>query len=1013
MEKGAVWMMQLLTMFLRRIRLTRVMAVAGILVYLLTSVVCSASETEADSGFEIEIEYSEYVSTYQAAVRPDLEVIVPLADYVESDMRVEVLQDFRGRSGESLWTDEYGYVEWEVDIPVAGLYNIEVTYFPVEGNDSDIQRQIEVNGEIPFFGARHLSFPRVWKDAGEVRVDNRGNQIRAPLAEEPMWQRLLLRDHMGYYMEPYLFYFDAGINRIRLVSQKEPMVLGQIKLLQAERVPSYDEVLALYSERGYRPAKDFFLKVQAEDARHKSEQTLYPVHDKGDPSLEPYHPVQIRLNSIGGYSWQRPGQWISWEIEVPQDGLYIIALKSKQNLRRGTYSNRRLFMDGKVPFQEVDAVRFKFSNMYDMKVLGLEETGEPYLFYLTKGKHELKMEVVLGDLADILRRTEDALYEINRMYRSILAVTSATPDPMRDYRLDRRVPKVIENLKVQSEVIYGLSRELVEYTGQRGDHIAVLDQLAWQLNNMAERPDTIPRRLSEYRDNIGALGTWILQTSEQPLQLDYIIVASPDAEMPRANPTVWELALHEIRAYFGSYVFDYEQVGNVYDPSDPEFSQRQPLTVWMSSGRDQAQQLKTMIEDTFTPFTGIPVNLELVNMGVLLPATLAGRGPDVALGVPTSDPINLALRGAVADLSEFDDFNEVCERFMDSALVPFTFRDSVYALPEQQQFPVLFYRKDIFQELGLKVPQTWDDVVKLIPELHKQYMDFGLPVSDERLRRSFNAYDIGMATSGAGSLAVHRGALTFMIFLYQRSGELYLPDGVASALNSEEAVDAFRLWTNLYELYKLPLQFDAANRFRIGEMPILIDNYGLYNTLSVFAPEIKGRWEFTLVPGTLREDGTVDRTIPSSSELGGAGCIILSDAEDKEAAWEFLKWWTSADTQVRYGKELESLMGPAARYATANVEALRSLPWTVEELRKLNEQWQYVKGVPEVPGGYMTGRHLDNAFRKVVYQKKEPRKTLLDYVRVINEELELKRQEFGLETDVQRILEQYETASLE
>ena len=234
---------------------------------------------------------------------------------------------------------------------------------------------------------------------------------------------------------------------------------------------------------------------------------------------------------------------------------------------------------------------------------------------------------------------------------------------------------------------------------------------------------------------------------------------------------------------------------------------------------------------------------------------------------------------------------------------------------------------------------------------------------------------------------------------------------MASALNSEEAVDAFRLWTNLYELYKLPLQYDAANRFRIGEMPILIDNYGLYNTLSVFAPEIKGRWEFTLVPGTRREDGTIDRTVPASTELGGAGCIILSHTEDKQAAWEFLKWWTSTETQVRYGKELESLMGPAARYATANVEALRSLPWTVEELRKLDEQWQYVKGVPEVPGGYMTGRHLDNAFRKVVYQKREARKTLLDYVRVMNEELEIKRQEFGLETDVQKVLEMYKAAS--
>ena len=121
-----------------------------------------------------------------------------------------------------------------------------------------------------------------------------------------MWQTAMLKDHMGYYMEPYLFYFEQGINRIRLVFEKEPVVLGQIRLLQAERPPTYAEISSLYDERGYRPAQDFFLKIQAEDAKYKSEQTLYPVHDKGDPSLEPYHPVEIRLNSIGGLQLATP-----------------------------------------------------------------------------------------------------------------------------------------------------------------------------------------------------------------------------------------------------------------------------------------------------------------------------------------------------------------------------------------------------------------------------------------------------------------------------------------------------------------------------------------------------------------------------------------------------------------------------------------------------------------------------------------------------------------------------------
>ena len=48
---------------------------------------------------------------------------------------------------------------------------------------------------------------------------------------------------------------------------------------------------------------------------------------------------------------------------------------------------------------------------------------------------------------------------------------------------------------------------------------------------------------------------------------------------------------------------------------------------------------------------------------------------------------------------------------------PFTFRDWVFALPEQLPFFMLFYRQDILDELGIEGPQTWDEVLQVIPEL--------------------------------------------------------------------------------------------------------------------------------------------------------------------------------------------------------------------------------------------------------------------------------------------------------
>ena len=152
-------------------------------------------------------------------------------------------------------------------------------------------------------------------------------------------------------------------------------------------------------------------------------------------------------------------------------------------------------------------------------------------------------------------------------------------------------------------------------------------------------------------------------------------------------------------------------------------------------------------------------------------------------------------------------------------------------------------------------------------------------------------------------------------------------------------------------------------------------------------------WEFTTIPGTLQEDGTVDHSTGS----WGNATMMLANCKDPDAAWEFMKWWMSVDTQVRYGRELEAVMGAAARYATANREVFMQLAWSSDERDALLEQWQYVKCNPEVPGGYYTGRHITNAIRKVINESEDSRETLLDYTRTINEELAKKRAEFGLD----------------
>lgn len=907
-------------------------------------------------------DYDIYISKYKDAPHPQDEITINAADFIDANPTVEVLHDFNGSSGTSVKMGEEGYIEWKVNIKTAGLYNIKIQYYPIEGRGSSIERELWINGQLPFFGAGHLTFSRIWTNASEIKRDNRGNDMRPSQVEAPAWTESYCWDYMGYYNEPYSFYFNAGENTIKLVSVKEPMVIKSITIDQAPKAEPYQQVAATYQQNGYKPYQGQPIKVQGEAAYIKSDPTLYPIYDRASPSTEPYHPSKIRLNTIGGYRWNLPGQWIAWKVDVPESGLYRLAFKVRQNMVRGSFSNRRLLIDGKVPFEEAGDLEFEYKN--DWVMYELSQNGQPCLFYLEKGQHEIRLEVTLGDLAEIIRTVESSLYQLNEAYRKIIMITTPTPDPYRDYQLDQQIPDVIKALDEQGDIIDKMAQKLIDYTGQRGSQSAILYRLSYQLKRMAQKPETIPKTLNDFKTNIGSLGTWILSAREQPLEIDYLMLAAPGQQLPAAGTSFGQKVLHEARALVASFTEDYNSVGNVY--SGPA------LKVWIQTGRDQAQVLKQMIDDTFTPQTGIPVNLELVQPGTLLPAVVAGIGPDVALQVGNSDPVNFATRHAAIDLSQFEDFQDVIKQFHDSALVPYQFNNGLYALPETQSFPMLFYRTDVLSELGISVPQTWDDVFNILPVIQKNHMDFGIPISTT-------------TTPGAGMTS-------FCMFLYQLGGKLYKGDGIATALDEEEAIKAFKQWTELYVNYKFPVQYDFANRFRIGEMPIGIADYQTYNFLSVFAPEIRGLWDFAPVPGVKKADGTIDRSVPS----GGTAAMMVRDVKDKNAAWQFMKWWTSTDTQERFGREMESLLGAAGRYPTANIAALQKLPWPVKDYKNLMEQWQWVKGNPEVPGGYFTPRHLDNAFRKVVYSGEDPRETILDYVRVINEEITDKRREFGL-----------------
>lgn len=964
---------------------------AVILFFVLRSVFAKDTVVPGASDIKYSTDYGRYLTEVPDQKRPDAEITIEASayeSYTEEGKAAtpKVYTDFEGRSGDSILTSETGEITYKFSVEKAGLYELSLSYYPVDGKNSEIQRAFFLDGEQPYTELGIVQFSRVWTTdvadtafkSGEDHVswnkDNQGNDMKPTSIEIPEWIDSYLYDNNGYITNPLSFYLSEGEHTIMIQSRREPMLLGGLCFSNKAEELSYADRKAEWDKLGAKDTSGVSIAVEAEDARKTSSQTLYPKQDQSSSAVSPHSARYLLNNTIGGTSWDKAGQWIEWQIDVPEDGYYEISLFDLQNFMRGIYCSRRITIDGEIPFAELENYGFYYESDWRLDTLS-DKDGNPYKFYLTKGAHALRMQVVLGEFSEIIAEVQDSVSKLNEIYRKVIRIIGVSPDTYRDYQIEASLPNIVNEMTEVRDELNDAIYSLRTAVGRTSDKETVLITMRDQLDYLIEDVEHFVRVIGTYKVNVRACGTWITQVISQPLQVDRIFVTSDSKNLEISGDNFFSSFGNEMARLFNSFVIDYNSLGSTGEVGKEQTT----ITLWIGTGRDQANVIRALIDESFTSVYGINVNVQLVDMNTLLRAELAGEGPDVAIQVANTNgiagavlntgndtPVNYGLRHAVMDLNQFSDADEVKERFYESALTGFSFDGKLYALPETQTFPVMFYRKDILAQLGLEIPETWDDVKVIMSVFAKNQMEFGMLPSEQ----------------------------IFAMLLYQNGGKYYNEGGISSALNSDIAVNTFKQYCEFYTDYGLDKTTTVEERFRTGECPIIIADYTVYNNLEVSAPDIAGLWDFTMVPGTRKEDGTVDHSVGCT----GLASMIMADTKNPDACWQFLKWWTSADVQALYDREMESLMGSAARVATANKEAFEMLPWPVETYHNLSKAFTWVKGIPQVPGGYYSWRNVNNAFYTVTTETDtaSPREELMDKVLYINEEIRYKRIEFGL-----------------
>ena len=926
-----------------------------------------------------EVTYQDYLSgTGKTYVSDAAETLtVKASDYAETDM--EGLTESDG----ILWTQGKGSLTYEFPVEVAGLYHVQLTYYPDVNGTQAILRNLYVNGELPFDGCEDIVINRLWVDDNKNWLMNtKGNQAAPTQVQKEGPGVAYLSSESTGASGSYMFYFDKGKNTVTLESAQGNLGISEIALVPASEVLSYQKYYQRYTEEleteivSSNNVQDGAVIVQAEDAANKTSSSLSPKNARTSAATQPYHPSYILYNTIGGESWASEGQGITWNVDVDRAGLYKIGVRFKQYLNKGFYSARSLTINGELPFEEAAQIEFEYGSDWQTAYLGGDE-GD-YYFYLKEGTNTITMTATLGDLAGAVDLASQSVDNLNELYRELTAVTGTDPDPYRDYKITDYVPHMKDVLETEYTRLNAVMGMFGEDSESANKTTSVLDMMN-SMVKLIKRPDDVAEYLGDFNDSLSALGSWVNDVNSLPLELDYLMVAGDGYKLPRANSGFFANVAHTWNAFIGSFTNDFKVHAEGTDNTN-----KKVLTVWTTADtRSQYDTIQKMVNAAFTDANFV-VDLNLVGGDTVLPATVAGEGPDVVLQSTYSQPTNFAYRGAAYDLTQFSDFEEVFKRFPADTRGFLEFEGGVYGLPDQLSFPVMIYRTDVMEAKGLEVPETWDDLISIIPYLEADNMDVYMG-SNEYLTLG----------GGTSSTTVPVNSI-FLSMLYQQGYELYSEDHTHTLMDRTEQMLVFKEWTEYYTNQGLPYSVNLSTRFRTGEIPLMIVDYTYVNTLNVSAPEIAGKWSIARIPGTVQEDGTVDH---SAACIIGTSFIVASTVEKDgmtQEAWEFLKWWTSEETQILYSNELKAVNGEAAELPVSNVNAIANGGLRDEFKQVVLSLLDDLRSEPQIPGGYITGRVIRNSFTAVVSENQEPIDTLYIQLEDINAEIDNKRTEFGL-----------------
>lgn len=311
----------------------------------------------------------------------------------------------------------------------------------------------------------------------------------------------------------------------------------------------------------------------------------------------------------------------------------------------------------------------------------------------------------------------------------------------------------------------------------------------------------------------------------------------------------------------------------------------------------------------------------------LLTATEAGAPPDLFQAEYQALP-TLVTNGAAADLSGM--LTDEQDLFIPGAWEQVTLgTDSVYAIPQDVGQMMFFYREDVFEEMGLEVPTTWEEFADVAAQVRDQDPD--------RYLATFSSGDAGWFTG----LSQQAGAEWWSI-----SGDAW-----AVNIDDEPTQRVAEYWQGLVEEDLV----DTQSMFTPGWNSALADGSIISWPGAVWSPQViagiaedtEGLWAMSPLPTWGGEEVT--------GFWGGSTTAISADSPAQEEALRFAVWLNTATEAV------DALVEQGGIYP-ASVEGQESLSDPPPFMPNQPDYFEQAAEIAATARGFTFGPNVNTAY---------------------------------------------------